>query len=140
APPHSSPNPAANPTSMSIAVRSPIDGDLHAEGRTNATDDISLPEISLAERPVGSLFRLDGQVAIVTVANAGLGLAISRGFCGAGVHVAVNGRRRKVVEEVAAGLAGAFPAVFDINDHAAASAQVDTIVERLGASTFSCAM
>jgi NAD(P)-dependent dehydrogenase (short-subunit alcohol dehydrogenase family) len=53
---------------------------------------------------VARLFRLDGQVAVVTGATGVLGGAMARGLAAAGARVAVLGRRAERAEEVAAGI------------------------------------
>jgi 7-alpha-hydroxysteroid dehydrogenase len=45
------------------------------------------------------LFRLDGQVAVVTGSGRGIGLAIAWGLADAGCDVVVNARRRLDFEE-----------------------------------------
>ncbi|HEY4025494.1 MAG TPA: SDR family oxidoreductase [Candidatus Dormibacteraeota bacterium] len=50
---------------------------------------------------LGSIFRLDGRVAVVTGATGVLGGAIARGLAAAGARVAVLGRRAERAEEVA---------------------------------------
>ena len=54
-----------------------------------------------ADEYVGSLFRLDGKLAVVTGATGVLGGAIAHGLAGAGARVAVLGRRAQRAEDVA---------------------------------------
>lgn len=56
---------------------------------------------------LGSLFRLDGRLAVVTGATGVLGGAIAHGLAAAGARVAVLGRRSERAEAVAAAIRGA---------------------------------
>ncbi len=47
----------------------------------------------------GSLFGLDGQVAVVTGSTRGLGWAMAQAIAGAGAHVVLNGRDAALLEE-----------------------------------------
>jgi NAD(P)-dependent dehydrogenase (short-subunit alcohol dehydrogenase family) len=78
--------------------------------------------------------RLDGGVALVTGATAGIGKAIAQRFAAEGARVMVTGRDRTRGEAVAAscGEHGAFTAA-DLADPAAADALVAATVERFGA-------
>lgn len=49
---------------------------------------------------------LSGRVVVVTGGSRGLGLAIARGFAGAGARVAITGRNAETLEETAAALRG----------------------------------
>jgi NAD(P)-dependent dehydrogenase (short-subunit alcohol dehydrogenase family) len=87
-------------------------------------------------RDVGSLFRLDGRLAVVTGATGVLGGAIARGLAGAGARVAILGRRAERAEEVAGairaagGEALATPA--DVLDPAALERVRDDLLARFG--------
>lgn len=82
------------------------------------------------------LFNLDGQVALVTGASRGLGLAMATAMAEAGATVVLNGRDPTTLEAAAARLrdAGhqADTAPFDVGDEAAARAGVDAAIERHG--------
>ena len=81
---------------------------------------------------LASLFRLDGQVALVTGATTGLGFEIAQALAGAGATLAVHGRDDARVRSAAARIRGSEAVVFDLNDAAAARAAVDGVVNRLG--------
>jgi gluconate 5-dehydrogenase len=70
-----------------------------------------------------SLFDLSGQVALVTGAYRGLGLAIARGLARAGATAILNGRKADALAESAAALRSeglhAGTAAFDVTDAAA---------------------
>jgi len=71
------------------------------------------------------MFRLDGQVALVTGASGGIGTAIARALHGQGAVVVLSGTRAKVLEELAATLGrGAFACPADLRDPAAPEALV----------------
>ena len=80
-------------------------------------------------KPSLSLFDLTGKTALITGAAGGIGETLARGLAGAGARVVLNGRRRDVLETLAAAMAreglqtGIL--VFDVTDHAAARAAVD---------------
>jgi NAD(P)-dependent dehydrogenase (short-subunit alcohol dehydrogenase family) len=85
---------------------------------------------------LGSLFRLDGRVAVVTGSTGVLGGAIARGLAAAGARVAVLGRRAERAEQVArdirdaGGEAVATPA--DVLDATALRRVRDGLVDRFG--------
>src|SRR4051794_16927043 len=52
--------------------------------------------------PITDLFRLDGKVAVVTGASAGLGIAFAQALAEAGADVALGARRLEALEQTAA--------------------------------------
>jgi gluconate 5-dehydrogenase len=81
-------------------------------------------------------FDLSGQVALVTGAQRGLGLAIAKGLARAGATVVLNGRQPEPLAAAAQALAAqglaAATAVFDVTDRAAARAAVAAIEREHG--------
>jgi gluconate 5-dehydrogenase len=82
------------------------------------------------------LFSLDGQVALVTGASRGLGLAMAEALAEAGALVVLNARERAAlsaqVTRFEARGRKAEPAAFDVADEAAARRAVDDIAARHG--------
>jgi gluconate 5-dehydrogenase len=78
---------------------------------------------------VNALFDLTGRTALVTGSTRGLGLALARALAGAGARVGINGRSRETCVAVAAGIAGAFAAPFDVTDEAAVASGVAAVGE-----------
>jgi gluconate 5-dehydrogenase len=82
------------------------------------------------------LFSLDGRVALITGASRGLGLAMAEGLAECGATVVANGRNVDTLETVASTLRNRKLKVeispFDVTDHRAAQAAVDSIVARHG--------
>jgi gluconate 5-dehydrogenase len=83
------------------------------------------------------LFSLAGQVALVTGASRGLGLAMAEGLAEAGATVVLNGRDPATLAPRAAvlrdrGLSASI-APFDVTDEAAARAAIDDVVRTHGA-------
>ncbi|TDT96019.1 NADP-dependent 3-hydroxy acid dehydrogenase YdfG [Streptomyces sp. 846.5] len=80
--------------------------------------------------------RLQGTVALVTGASSGIGEATARGLAAEGAAVAVLGRRRDRLEELAdkvrADGGTAFVVVADITDQQQAAAAVESVVAELG--------
>lgn len=82
------------------------------------------------------MFSLEGQVALVTGASRGLGLAMAEGLAENGATVVLNGRYSETLEAASRTLqnrglkAEALP--FDVTDLGAAGAAVDAIVARHG--------
>ena len=83
------------------------------------------------------LFSLAGQVALVTGASRGLGLAMAEGLAEAGAKVVLNGRDETTLAARARELAerglSASIAPFDVTDEAAARAGVDEVTAAHGA-------
>ncbi len=82
------------------------------------------------------LFSLAGQVALVTGASKGLGLAMAEAMAEAGATVAINGRTASTCEErvkefAAKGLK-ASAAAFDVTDPEACRKSVDDVIKRHG--------
>ena len=83
------------------------------------------------------MFRLDGKVALITGSTRGLGFAMAEAMIAAGAHVVINGRTGDAVMGKVAELnldgRSASGLAFDVADIDAATAAVDTVVERHGA-------
>ncbi|GAB4188766.1 MAG: SDR family oxidoreductase [Thalassobaculales bacterium] len=77
------------------------------------------------------MFRLDGQVILVTGASRGLGAAIAALCAEAGAHVVLNGRDAATLAAGAEAIGGSV-AAFDVSDAGAAAAGVAAILERHG--------
>jgi gluconate 5-dehydrogenase len=81
-------------------------------------------------------FSLDGQVALITGASRGLGLAMAEGLAEAGATVVANGRSVDTLEAATHTLRERGLKVdispFDVTDHSAARAAIDAIVVRYG--------
>ncbi len=75
-----------------------------------------------------------GQVAWITGAGSGIGRAMAVAFARAGCRVALTGRRRDMLDETAALMAGADPAVVpaDVSDAAAVAAAHQAVTAALG--------
>jgi NAD(P)-dependent dehydrogenase (short-subunit alcohol dehydrogenase family) len=74
---------------------------------------------------------VDGKVVVVTGGGTGIGAAVAARFAAEGAHVAVLGRRREPLQQVAEAV-GALPVVADAADTASARAAVETVLERFG--------
>ena len=81
-------------------------------------------------------FRLDGRLALITGSSAGIGLALARGLGQAGAAVVLNGRDEARLMQAAAELRAEGLTVhtrgFDVTDHAAAAAAVQSIEAEIG--------
>ncbi|WP_417280259.1 glucose 1-dehydrogenase [Celeribacter sp.] len=81
-------------------------------------------------------FSLEGQVALVTGAGRGIGLAFAKALAAAGATVYINDLSEAVAKtacaEIAAEGGTARPAVFDVTDFEGLDAQVDAIVAEAG--------
>lgn len=84
----------------------------------------------------GALFRLDGQVAIVTGASSGLGRIIAAGLAEAGCSLVLAARRAALLEETAAALRHRGAAVVtcpcDVRDPVHASRLVTSAITTFG--------
>jgi NAD(P)-dependent dehydrogenase (short-subunit alcohol dehydrogenase family) len=88
----------------------------------------------VSAQPVDPLaaFRLDGRVAIVTGASAGLGDRFARVLHAAGARVVVSARRGDRLEALAAELPGTVPVVADVAEAADRERLVASAVEACG--------
>src|SRR4029079_17778948 len=80
-------------------------------------------------------FRLDGHVALVTGASAGLGAAMAIALAEAGADVAVHGNSRSPAERVARTQAAgrrAMSVTGDLGDRAVSGRLVGDVVSQLG--------
>jgi 3-oxoacyl-[acyl-carrier protein] reductase len=76
--------------------------------------------------------RISGRRAAVAAASAGLGLGVARALHEAGVRVAICGRRRDVLEDVAGRMPGTVPIVADVSTAAGGTEFVGAAREALG--------
>lgn len=78
-----------------------------------------------------SMFSLAGQVALVTGASRGLGLAMARGLAQAGATVYINSRNHDALKEVAAAASEEgmtlLPLAFDVEDESGVNAAFDKL-------------
>ena len=77
-------------------------------------------------------FRLDGKVAVVTGASAGLGARFARVLDAAGAQVVVAARRVERLEQLATELHDALPVGCDLSEDGAATALVAATLSRYG--------
>jgi NAD(P)-dependent dehydrogenase (short-subunit alcohol dehydrogenase family) len=89
-----------------------------------------------ARRPLLERFRLDGRVALITGASAGLGAGFALDLADAGADVVVAGRRQTRLEDVAAAVEDsgrcALVVTTDVSDPEQCAALVDAAMERFG--------
>lgn len=82
------------------------------------------------------MFSLAGQVALITGASRGLGLAMATAMAEAGAHVVLNGREQATLDHAAAALQArglkAGTAAFDVTNYAAATRAVAEIAAEHG--------
>ncbi len=93
--------------------------------------DAPPPNPSAPLDPLAS-FRLDGQVAVVTGASAGLGARFARVLDAAGARVVVTARRADRLDELAADLTDPVVLPGDITDPAWRASLIATVTERAG--------
>jgi gluconate 5-dehydrogenase len=84
----------------------------------------------------GWLFSLDRRVALITGASRGLGLAMAEGLAEAGATVVLNSRSVDTLEAAASTIRNrglkADVSPFDVTDHCASGAAIDTIIAQHG--------
>lgn len=81
----------------------------------------------------GEAVGLNGKVAVITGATAGIGAATARALAGEGVSVVLGGRRRARLDALVAEIGGAAAAVeMDVRDPGGARVLVDTALRRFG--------
>ena len=84
-------------------------------------------------RPARDLFRLDGRIALVTGASAGLGSRFAAVLHQAGAHVVLTARRQDRLEELAADLGERVTVLpGDIREPSVRAALIDHVRERYG--------
>ena len=77
---------------------------------------------------------LDGRVAVVTGASAGIGLAVAEELVASGARVVINARRAERLDELARRLGpGAAPVAGDCADEGVIARMLDTAKQRFGA-------
>lgn len=81
---------------------------------------------------MGSLFNLEGRIALVTGSSQGIGLALARGLSDYRAHLVLNGRDATKLARASADLPGSTMAAFDVTDEAAVEAGVDRIERDVG--------
>jgi len=82
---------------------------------------------------MGSLFNLDGRLALITGSSQGIGLALAQGLAAYGARVIVNGRDRDKLDAVRATIPNALAAAFDVTDVAVVESAVADIEGEVGA-------
>lgn len=78
------------------------------------------------------LFRLDGQIALVTGASSGLGRRFARLLHGAGASLAVLSRRTAPLHELAEALPDTLVVADDLADPTAPARVVERVIDRFG--------
>ncbi len=78
------------------------------------------------------LFRLDGRVAVITGASAGLGVAMARGLAAAGASVVLAARRRERLEALAKELRDCGASVHALACDVSSEADIDALVAETG--------
>jgi NAD(P)-dependent dehydrogenase (short-subunit alcohol dehydrogenase family) len=92
---------------------------------------LSVDSAAVAIDPL-SMFRLDGKVAIVTGASAGLGARFARALDAAGARVVVAARRTDRLEALALELRDAYPVTCDLAEAGAPGALVEAALAHYG--------
>jgi NAD(P)-dependent dehydrogenase (short-subunit alcohol dehydrogenase family) len=85
-----------------------------------------------APRPIESVFRLDGKIALLTGASSGLGWRFAHVLHGAGATVVVAARRRDRLSSLLAELPGAVSVVADVADDIDRQHLLDATMARFG--------
>jgi 3-oxoacyl-[acyl-carrier protein] reductase len=115
--------PAAAPAAITGAARRSM--------RRNAIESRTLPSPRDAGYPAPVDLGLDGKVALVTGASAGIGLGIARALAAEGAKVAITSRTRERVEAAASEI-GATPFAHDNTDLDGIPTLVDSVERELG--------
>ncbi|MCS7007254.1 MAG: SDR family oxidoreductase [Gaiellaceae bacterium] len=76
--------------------------------------------------------RLEGRRALITGASGGLGAGIARAFASEGARLALGGRRKEALAQLAEELPGSYALPFDVSDAQATAAAVDEAAALLG--------
>lgn len=79
------------------------------------------------------IFDLTGRRALITGSSQGIGLALAKGLADAGAKIVLNGRDEAKLAAAAEEIPGATTLAFDVTDHAAARAAIDTFEASTGA-------
>jgi NAD(P)-dependent dehydrogenase (short-subunit alcohol dehydrogenase family) len=83
------------------------------------------------EGPIGTWFRLDGQVALVTGGYGGIGVAVCHGLAAAGARVAIAGRDQQKAERAADAVRAAGGDAFAVTFDALHAAEVHRMTDRV---------
>ena len=72
------------------------------------------------------MFDLTGRTALITGSSQGIGFTLAKGLTAAGARIVLNGRDEGKLAEAASQLDGAETLAFDVTDHGAVKAAIDT--------------